>query len=342
MKFNLKDVGEKVVKMGKGKPIKKIKLPKVKINKEKVSSFTNNKVLRTIFSKIVLKVFIIILIVVALVEVALGVLIYGFKSENAIVKKAAMVIPLPVAAVNQYFITYNDYIEEKDYIHHFYASTEQGDLDYETIDKEIMNQLIENKLISYQALKNGIKVNKSEVDETLNQIIEQNGGQDKVEKVLKELYGLNLNQFRDLVQTQMLRDKVNTQMIAKVGVRHILVRVEKDAAQDKVDAAKAKIDGYLAEINGGLDFGEAAKKYSEDTGSAETGGVLDPFAKGEMVTEFSDAAFSAKVGDIVGPVRTEFGWHLIKIEQREGKIEESFTDWLKTQKDKSLVFQFIK
>lgn len=281
-------------------------------------------------------------LIIMAIQIFFGVLIYGYKSESVWVKKAAMIIPFPIAIANQDFITYNEYLNEKTYIHHFYATTQQSDIDYGAIDKEIISQLIDNKLIAFQAYKNRITVNNKEIDDTLNQIVEQNGGQENVNKVLSELYGIDLNQFRELVRTQLLREKVNNELIMRVSVSHILIRVEKDATQDKVDAAKAKIDGIKKEIDDGLDFAEAAKKYSEDTGSAEAGGKLDPFADGEMVPEFSSVAFNTLVGKISDPVRTEFGWHIIKVESKTGKIQQSFNDWLANREKKSLILRLLK
>lgn len=295
-----------------------------------------------LFSQKVIRVFIWVFFAIALIEVGFGFMVYKFKSEDKATRIAARIIPYPAAIVNQDIITYGEYLREKDYIHHFYESTGQEGIDYQAIDKEITNQLIENKLLSYQAVINRTKVEKSEVDTAINQIIDQNGGQDKVEKVLGDLYGLNLGQFRQLVEEQLTRDKLNDKLIMRVKVSHILVRVDSAAPQEQADAAKAKIDGYLTEIKGGLDFAEAAKKYSEDTGSAEVGGSLEPFANGEMVPEFSKASFDGSVGEIAGPIRTDFGWHIIKIEDRTGKIDKPFSDWLTEIKDKSLIFTFIK
>ena len=140
----------------------------------------------------------------------------------------------------------------------------------------------------------------------------------------------------------MLRDKLDQDLIARVTASHILVRVDKNAPEDQVAAAKAKIDGYLAEIKGGVDFAEQATKHSEDVGSAESGGALEPFAAGEMVKEFSDVAFSTKVGEISEPVRTDFGWHIIKVEAKKGTIEKTFGDWLDDIKKKSLIIKFIQ
>lgn len=331
----------KIKKISPKNFLSKIKVPE-KVKKVNLKFLLDNSIVKFLSTPKAIKFIIWFLFIVALVQFGFGVMVYKYRSENRYVKTAAKIFPYPVAIVNQDVITYNDYLTEKEYIHHFYKSTGQENIDFVSIDKEIINQLIENKLIGFQAMANNASPTQTDVDNALNQIIDQNGGKDKVEKVLNDLYGLNINQFRKLVETQLVRDKINEKLVMRVKAKHILVRVDKEAPQDKVDEAKKKIEGYLAEIKGGLDFGEAAKKYSEDTGSAELGGQLEPFADGEMVPEFSKAAFEGKTGEIVGPVRTDFGWHIIKVEEKTGKIQKTFTDWLSDVKKKSLIIQFLK
>ena len=285
---------------------------------------------------------IVILILIGIAEIVFGVLIYGFRMDNKVVRVAAQVVPYPVAVVNFETISYYDYLKEKDYIHHFYTATQQADVNFKEIDSEIIDQLIENKIIKYQALRYGVKVDKKEVDTTISSIVEQNGGNEKVSEVLNELYGLNLDQFKRLVKLQLLRDQINNEKIVKISASHILIRVDKDAPEEKVVEGKTKIEGILNEIKAGLDFGEAAKKHSEDIGSAEQGGKLEPFAKGEMVDEFSDAAFATKAGELSAPVRSEFGWHIIKVEGRTGTIEKKFNDWIEEIKKKSVIVKLYE
>ena len=332
----------KKIKMPSFSKVKTIKLPGGDKIKDFGAKAKNSNAIKFLGSSKFIKFVIWLLFIVAIIQIGFGVMVYKFKSTDKFTRIAAKIIPYPVAIANQDVITYEDYLEERDYIHHFYASTGQEGIDYVAIDKEITNQLIENRLLATQARLHKTTVSKSEVDDAINQIIDQNGGQDKVAKTLEDMYGLTIDQFRDLVKEQLTRDKINDKLILRVKVSHILVRVDKAAPQDQVDAAKAKIDGYLTEIKGGLDFAEAAKKYSEDTGSAEAGGSLDAFANGEMVPEFSKAAFEGKVGDIVGPIRTDFGWHIIKIESKTGTIDKPFTDWLTGIKNKSLILKIFK
>jgi len=94
-------------------------------------------------------------------------------------------------------------------------------------------------------------------------------------------------------------------MVKEVHAAHILVKNEHEALQ------------LLKEIRDGtMEFGKAAQLKSTCP-SGRNGGDLGWFTRGKMVREFENAAFSAKKGDIVGPIKTQFGWHLIKVlEQR--------------------------
>ncbi len=94
----------------------------------------------------------------------------------------------------------------------------------------------------------------------------------------------------------------------------ILIRVAPDADEAAVESARAQILGLSAEIRSGKDFAELAGQYSEDPGSKDRGGDLGWFAKGRMVPEFDEAVFSLEPGVLSEPVRTTFGFHLIRVE----------------------------
>ncbi|MCX6808378.1 MAG: peptidylprolyl isomerase [Candidatus Berkelbacteria bacterium] len=285
------------------------------------TDFETPRLVKIILASLILLVFSVL--------VFFGVMIYGIKSQDKITQTVAHYIPYPVAVVNYDFVTYFDYTNETDYIHHFYSSTKQdASVNMSDVDKQILDQLIENKIVSEQARKYKIKVTKADEDQVVNGIIDQNGGQDKVEKVLNDMYGINLNRFRKLVDVQLMRDQLNQKVIERVGVQHILIKVDQNAAQADVDAAKKKIDDIKTQIVAGMDFGDAAKKYSEDSATASSSGTLDAFTAGEMVPEFEKVAFNIKVGDISDPVRTQYGWHLIKVNSKTGIVQVSFADWL--------------
>ena len=108
------------------------------------------------------------------------------------------------------------------------------------------------------------------------------------------------------------------------------------------------------QLEDGGDFAELAKQYSQDPGSAEKGGDLGCLGKGETVPPFEEAAFGADEGEIVGPVKTQFGYHLLKVTEKKpqqtrplSEVEpqissqlsseqqsEAFSKWLDEQKKK--------
>lgn len=143
--------------------------------------------------------------------------------------------------------------------------------------------------------------------------------------------------LKDLIRRQLLRQKVYDEVTKdvptvqeQVWARHILVANETDA-QKVEDALKA-----------GGDFAELARQYSTDTGSKDQGGDLGWFPKGTMVTEFEDAAFKLKVGEISAPVKTTYGYHIIQVLGHENRPltdtqlqqakQKAYSDWLTAQK----------
>ncbi len=99
---------------------------------------------------------------------------------------------------------------------------------------------------------------------------------------------------------------------------HILIAVAADADKDTVAKAKAKADAIRAQLEAGKKFAELARKNSDDPGSAKQGGDLGFFGHGDMVPEFDKAVYAMKKGDISAPIRTQYGFHIIKLTDIEG------------------------
>ena len=114
----------------------------------------------------------------------------------------------------------------------------------------------------------------------------------------------------------------------EVRARHILLKTEQEAKD------------VIKQLKNGADFVELAKK-SSDGPSAQTGGDLGYFSRGQMVKPFEDAAFALKPGQISDPVQTEFGWHVIKVEDRRNRPVPAF-DEVKDQLIASLVQNQLK
>ena len=107
-----------------------------------------------------------------------------------------------------------------------------------------------------------------------------------------------------------------------VTVRHILIKTPTPGPDGKVDpkgveAAKAKIEDIQKQLKAGASFDELAKKYSEDPGSAPNGGLLPPITKGRTVPEFEQAAFTTPKGQTTDIIRTSYGFHIIRVEDKQ-------------------------
>jgi peptidyl-prolyl cis-trans isomerase C len=110
----------------------------------------------------------------------------------------------------------------------------------------------------------------------------------------------------------------------EVRARHILVPTE--------DEAKA----VIVELKKGTDFAELAKQKSKDPGAAAEGGDLGYFTKEQMVPAFSEVAFKLNKGDVSEPVKSQFGWHVIKVEDKRSKPVPPF-EQVKTQVESFVV-----
>ena len=124
--------------------------------------------------------------------------------------------------------------------------------------------------------------------------------QDKIkitEANIKDYYEQNQEQFK---------------IPQKVEARHILIKVEEDAKEEKVNEAQKRAQDIFDLTIKGEDFEKLAKQYSEGP-TKDNGGYLGIFDKQSMVKPFADKAFSMEAGEISKPVRTRFGWHLIKV-----------------------------
>jgi hypothetical protein len=135
------------------------------------------------------------------------------------------------------------------------------------------------------------------------------GYQERFDEVLTGMKDLGLTeaQYRNLFENELLRTKLMDAVVTdlpteeeQVWARHILVP----------DAALANL--VIERLKAGEDFGELAKELSEDPGSAESGGDLGWFSRGDMVAPFEEAAFNLDIGEISEPIQSDFGWHIIQ------------------------------
>jgi len=148
---------------------------------------------------------------------------------------------------------------------------------------------------------------------------------DERQQVKDQLSSTARRKALDLLYRKQVVEKVITDDAAKkfydksgeeIRARHILLKTAPDTSMSDTTRIKARLDSIMKAVAAGLDFKAAAKMFSEDGTSAADSGDLGFFQWGRMVEEFQQAAWSAKPGQVVGPVRTNYGYHLIRVEER--------------------------
>jgi len=146
------------------------------------------------------------------------------------------------------------------------------------------------------------------------------------------------------VQSYYDKNPGKFQMPEQVRASHILIAVPKDASPADVAAKEKLAESVLDRIHKGEDFGKLATEISDDPGSKANGGDLNFFSRTQMVPEFSDAAFKLKTGEVTGPVKTQFGFHIIKVTGRKAagtlslaEVKEKLTAYLGDQKRQNAV-----
>ncbi|MBW2993572.1 peptidylprolyl isomerase [Candidatus Woesearchaeota archaeon] len=256
------------------------------------------------------------------------------------------------AIVNGKIIT-EDYLNKRMELFKFQIGFE----DISISEKDMLKQMIDEQLLLLEAEKKGISADKDEAKALVELSIENSFmTKDSFEKILKA-NGLSLSDlvvyYENRLTGAALLDHVlptnievteqeikeyydnNLDLFStnsgEMRARHILVQSEQ-AAED-----------ILNKLNSGKDFAELAAKYSKCP-SASKGGELGFFSRGQMVSEFEDAAFSLRVNELSRPVQTEFGWHVIQREPNTVYLSEaieSISGKLLLEKQKEQVTIYI-
>ncbi len=196
-----------------------------------------------------------------------------------------------------------------------------------TAAPNMLQDLLNQKMIQEAARKANVKLEWSEVQEAINKSLQRMNAE-SVDQLLNQ-YKITWYRFMSGIKLSTLAEKLvakqmkitDAQYAEWVKARHILVRFpqdEQDRAKAEADA-KAKIDAILARVKAGEDFAKVADEVSEDPGNIrdgkKQGGDLGWFTRGRMVQEFENAAFQMKAGEISEPVKTFYGYHIIKLEK---------------------------
>lgn len=222
-----------------------------------------------------------------------------------------------------------------------------NDLVIQQLNQGIANSAFVTKLELDSLLR--IKLQQRDIGYTILPVSSYIGDASVEDKAIEQYYKDNANRFRTPEQVSVdyldlsvdklakdvhvtedeVRDRYQERAAAfttpeERRASHILIQVASDAPSDKVDAAKKKAEEILARIHKGESFADLAKKFSQDPGSAKQGGDLGFFGRGVMDKAFEKAAFALKVGEVSEPVRSTFGFHIIKLEGVRGGERKPF------------------
>ncbi|SIS09476.1 foldase protein PrsA [Peribacillus simplex] len=200
---------------------------------------------------------------------------------------------------------------------------------------DTLDLLITNKLVELEAEKAGIKIKDEEIQKEIDTMAESYGDEKSLKEQLeasgssmdalkkdivvylqtKKLVEPRITVTDDEISTYFEDNKETFDQAEQVEASHILVEDEKTAKK------------VAKEIAEGGDFAKLAAEYSTDTQTADNGGSLGYFGKGDMVEEFEDVAFDLDINKVSDPVKTDYGYHIIKVtgkkEAKKANLEDS-------------------
>ncbi len=177
----------------------------------------------------------------------------------------------------------------------------------EPLQRQVLSLLIQATVIENLAEELGTEPDEAAIEERFQADVESVGGEEELVDALAQQQ-LSLELYRDvLLPTQLrvegLMDRFadDIEPVEQREARHILVETEEEAQE------------VLQQLAGGADFAELAEEFSTDPGSAARGGDLGPAPVGAYVGPFDEAVWNSDIGDIIGPVATDFGYHVIEV-----------------------------
>lgn len=232
---------------------------------------------------------------------------------------------IPMKAYNDKLNAVKTYLEQQG----MDFNSEQGKASLESIKNEVLEGLIGNELINQEIAKNNWNLQDPEINKQIEELKNQIPDKDyqkwldqqaMTEDEVVHYFAFTTNMGKDVTVTDTEIKQYFESNFAEYGgqeeqvkARHILVATEEEALE------------VIKELKAGADFAELAKKKSTEPAAQTSGGDLGYFTRGQMVPAFEEAAFSQKVGELSEkPVKTEFGYHVILVEDHKQAVKPDF------------------
>lgn len=236
--------------------------------------------------------------------------------------------------------------------------------------QETFDYLTTQKIIELESKNQKITISDSDIEKELQKMMESYGGEESFNQAL-QMSGITLDEIKENVKINVQLKKLLEPQISiseEEMKKYFDENKESFAEQEQVKARHILVDSeekakeVKGQLENGGDFAELAKKYSTDTGTKDQGGELGYFGKGEMVAEFDQVAFSLEVGKISDPVKTDYGYHIIEVEDKkeakpanyeeskneikdilsDQKMQDLYPTWLEDQKTKYKIENFLE
>lgn len=239
------------------------------------------------------------------------------------------------------------------------------------VSGQILDRMIETELLYQESRKQGVKIDSTEIEAQFSEIKQRFSSEQEFSSAIDKMdmteAGIRAQIERGLAINELVKTRISDnikiseeesrkfydshpelfQQPEQVKASHILIKVEQDADAQKKTAAEKKIEKIQNRLKKGEDFATLARENSEGP-SATNGGDLGYFKRGTMVKPFEDAAFALEVNQISDVVKTQFGYHLIKLVDRKpaqtlayAEVKPKLVDHLKQQKVKLEVDTYL-
>jgi len=189
-------------------------------------------------------------------------------------------------------------------------------------------------VIMQEAGRLGVIITRSDLDNAFEQAIGGVGGEEQAIAFIKNSYGMSVAQFKQLMLPKIALERIREEKFSKVVARHILFSDENKAKE------------FEQKIREGANFEEIAKSESTDQETKDDGGLL---AGGEYIfrelsglpEEIENELFKLNIGEMSGVVKSSFGYHLLKVEQKSGFIDEKPTQWYEQAENRYHINSYI-
>ena len=238
--------------------------------------------------------------------------------------------------------------------------------------RNVLDQMIGFKLLRQESIARKVAAPETEVEARIGTLRRGFPTEDAFNQALKQ-QNVTVDQLRadarsELSVTKMLEAEIEPKSAAKpeqvqefyeknpehfkvaeqARASHILITVAENADAATRQAAKTKAESILKDVKAGKDFAALARQHSQDPGSAQNGGDLSTFGRGQMVPQFDEVVFSMNPGQTSELVETQFGYHIIKVTERiparTKPLDEVRTDienYLQNQNRQQLMQAFV-